>query len=444
MRISVWQLIGIAIPIIMLTLFFGRYDSVKERNDSKNYVKLAEGLMSGEVLVKQDQSDIRYWRAVRTPGYPALILLATGGLNADISNLLIMHLALAIVSVVFISLAMAPYCPTLLSGLVVSGALVQVREFFPLQMTEWAGINLVLIMFAMIVVSIRNPSLRNLVIVGLIASFAVLVRPAMAPLLLVAPCLIVYRRRLKFLEGVALMATLAPIILWMGINLYAIDSFTLAQLRGQNLLGIGSIIGHAEAEPGDSPELVKFIEDFNAKKQPIKGEEQAFVDDLDTNFNRLRFESNVNWVAHPLRHKTPLGLVVFDRDIMGVYGQRAIMANLGNYARYVLHGLKIYFKFGIPYIAILLLVFPLYGLYRSKALVASWAALAMFAIHLGHGVLVATNQAVFERFIVLTFYPYTATAVICFVCLLYAEGLPQRVLQFLPEPLRAVLMPGNS
>jgi hypothetical protein len=439
MNISIRKLVGIAVPVILMTVIFIQYDTVIERNDSGNYYQFAKGMMSGEILEKQEPTDIKYWRIVRTPGYPALILLATGGLKADISNLLALHLAFAIASVVLVSLAMAPYCPTMLTGLMVVASLVQAREFFPIQMTEWVGINIVFFMFAMIVACIRNPSLRNLVITALIASIGVLIRPALAPLLIVTPCLILYRRRLRFTEGLALSVTLAPVLLWMSINWYAIDSFTLAQLRGQNLLGIGSIIGHAEVKQGDSPELAAFIEDFSNKKTPSKGAEQAFMGDLDRNFNRLQFESNVAWVAYPMMREAGVGRVHFDKNFMEVYGLRAIRNNLGNYVRYVLHGLKIYFKYGIPYIAIGLLVIPLYGLYKQKALVASWAALAMFGIHLGHGLLVAGYQAVFERFIVLTFYPYSAAIAICFICLLFAEGVPQRVQSLFPAKLRAVL-----
>jgi hypothetical protein len=441
MKISIRQLVGIAIPVVLLTVFFAQYDTVTTRTDSSGYYEFAKEMMSGEVLEKKEPIEMKYWRVVRTPGYPALILLATGGLKADINNLLSLHLAFAIASVVLVSLAMAPYCPPMLAGLMVVASLVPIRGLFSIQLTEWVGINIVFFMFAMIVVCIRHPSLRNLVITALIASIGVLIRPALAPLLLVAPCLVLYRRRLRFTEGLALSATLVPLLLWMSINWYAMDSFTLAQLRGQNLLGIGSMLGHAEVAQDDSPELAAFIEDFNIKKTPSKGAEQAFMDDLDTNFHRLQFESNIAWVAYPMKLEAGIGIVQFDKNYMEVYGLRAIRSNLGNYVRYVLHGLKIYFKYGIPYIAIGLLLIPLYGLYKQKALIASWAALAMFGIHLGHGLLVAGYQAVFERFIVLTFYPYSAAIAICFICLLLAEGLPQRVQRLIPGPLRAVLSP---
>lgn len=439
MNFSIRQLVGIAVPVILMTVIFLQYDTVIERKDSANYYQFAKGMMSGEILERKEPTEIKYWRAVRTPGYPALILLATGGLTGDINNLLVVHLAFAIASVVMVSLAMAPYCPTILTGLMVAASLVQIREFFPVQMTEWVGINIVFFMFAMIVAGIRKPSLRNLVIIALIASIGVLIRPALAPLLIVGPALILYKRKLRLTEGLTVSATLLPLLLWMSINWYAIDSFTLAQLRGQNMLGIGSMLGHAEVRQGDSPELAAFIEGFTSKKTPSKGAEQAFMDDLDKNFNRLQFESNVYWVAYPMMREGGIGRINFDKNFMGVYGLRAIRSNLDNYLRYVLHGLKVYFKYGIPYIAIVLLAVPLYGIYKQKALVVSWATLAMFGIHLGHGLLVAGYQAVFERFIVLTFYPYSAAIAICFICLLFAEGVPQRVQSLLPAKLRTVL-----
>lgn len=440
MRISLPQWIGIAIPVLFLVAYFGNINEFKKHTDSGSYIKFAEMMISGEIFVKQDLPDILYFRAVRTPGYPTIILLATGGLKGDISNLLTAHLVLAVLSLVLASIALAPYCPTLISGSILAAALLQTSKFFSLMMTEWVGMNLTIMMFAAIVICIRNPSVRNLFFVGLLASLGVLIRPALAPLMLVLPCLILYRWRLNLKEAVLFASTTLPLLLWLTFNWIYIEDFTVAQLRGQNLLGIGSLVGHTEAKPSDSAEFKEFVAAFNAKKSPAVGAEDEYVNNLDTNFHKLAFESNIYWIAYTLR-KPEWGIIPFDREFMGVYGRRAIEQNFGNYLKYVTHSLKVYFGYGVPYIAIFILVIPLYGIFRRKSVVVSWAAIAMFGIHSVQGLLVAFFQAVGDRYIVLTFYPYVGAVLVCLFSLAYTTGLPQKLTALLPTPIRSIFEP---
>jgi len=441
MKYSVWTIGGLLIPVLILVAFFGRLDLREGNPDAGNYERFAGSMVSGEILELKPLEEVRYYRAVRTPGYPALIVLATGGLKGPVSNMLLLHLALAVFTTVFIALLLSPHCPTLLSGSLVAGIFLLLRDYYPMVMTEWVAVNAIFIMSGMVVVTLRKPSSLNLALIGLLASCAVLIRPALAPMLLVLPCLLLFRRDLSVGRLLLVPATAIPIVLWMLFNLHYIDSFTMAQLRGHNLLGIGSMIGHAESEPDDSPELKLFIEEFNAEKVPTLADEEAFVADWDKNFNRMQFEANIYWIAYPIMRKYQWGVIPFDRNIMGIYGQRVIAENPWRYLSYVLHGLKVYFSYaiGIPYVALLMLLIPLYALYSGTARFACWAALTAFGIYFVHAFIIAAFQAAFYRFIVITLYPFLALATICLISILIENGTLKKITDRLPAWCRPLL-----
>jgi len=209
----------------------------------------------------------------------------------------------------------------------------------------------------------------------------------------------------------------------------------MAQLSGLNVFGIGSQIGYAEAEPGDSEDLQAFIAAINAKKNPPQGTEDEFVADLDKNYNNLSFQNNVFVVAFPLRN-AEWGFVDFDREFLGVYGKRAIKNNTGNYIKYVMHGMQEFALYGIPYITLLMLAIPLAALYSHRRHVLAVSALLMFAVHFSHCLLTAALQSIFFRYLMLSFYPYACAVILCFCSLIFATDLYSSLVNRLPGNIR--------
>lgn len=429
-RISGAELVSLIIPLVLMLVLFGGYDQLDERPDSGSYLNFADAIISGEIFTTQDPSDLRFYRLARTPGYPLIVVVAKTLFPDETTGLLYLHLLFAALSIVFLSLALRAWCAPVMTGLIVVAAQILMKDYFFAVMTEWVVFNLLLVIFGMLIVSIRNSSLRNLFVLGLLASLTVLIRPTIAPALLVMPFLFLYRWKFHISEMLVLSLTVAPIVLWMTFNWYQLGSFSLSKLDGHLRYSVGSMIGYADEIPGDSDELKTFIREVNTKKVPAKGDEDEFVVNYDETYNMIRVQSNLFWVAYKLKDADK-GLLYFDSEILGVYGRRAISNNVDNYIEYVRHGMKVFLQQGSPYVAVYLLIIPLIGLARRKSLILCWSTLAMFAIHLLQGLLCAAYLFVFKRYAVLTLYPYLVSVAICLCGLIYAEGYPARLRKYL-------------
>jgi len=431
MKINAFQFIAAVIPALLLITLFSGYEQVQTRPDSGGYIAIAKTLVSGEIFEKIPLDKVRWDRAVRSPGYPALIVIGTLGDTANINNMLIVHLIIALFTTVFLSWVLRHYSPPLLTGLAVVFVEVMMRDYYIAVMTEFTGFNMLLVLFGMTVMALRNPTLRMLFFIGLLASMATLVRPALIVTMVLMPLLWLYRGKFKIADGLIALSAL-PVLLWMSFNLYTIEGFTLTQVRGLNYLGIGSQVGYAEEQPGDSDELKKFIKMMNELKKPPMGEEDEHINNLDESYKFILLNNSL-WVPYENRAQLNGGPVIYDRELYEPYGRRAILANLGNYAKYVIFGLTLFYAIWFPYAVFVMALIPLIGIYRQKNLLLSYGTLVMFAIHVIEGVLVSGYEAVWDRYIVLTFYPYAAAVIICAVGLVYAEGWHERITRLMPE-----------
>jgi hypothetical protein len=444
LKISTAQLIGMAIPAIALMVFFSSFDKIEKRPDSGGYITFANDIVSGEFFKKTDIDDVRWHRAIRTPGYPLIIVLATGGDTDNIDNMLIAHGVIGLLSLIFLSMTLRQYCPPVITGSVVALSQFFMRDYFSTVMTEFTVFNLLLVIFGLTVICIRTPSFAALFFLGLVASLAVLVRPAVIPVMALMPLMFLFYRGFNIGEGCLLAVSTLPVLIWMSFNLHTIDAFTLTQIRGLQLLGVGTQVGYAEEKPDDPEGLKIFIRMMNERKGPKMGEEDAYINSLDgatTKDYRFNFYNNSLWIPFEIRLKlgVPVSPISLDRNFYEPYGRRAITANFGNYVKYFIYGMTVFFSFGFPYAIFLFLVVPFWGIYRRKNLVLSYAALVMFAIHFGVGVLVSGIEAVYDRYVIATFYPYIVAILTCLFGLLYAEGLHQRILSRLPERVSIIV-----
>ena len=265
----------------------------KANPDSQGYVTLANAIISGEFFVRKDLADISWTRAVRTPGYPLFIAaVAAGDASVDAANIIWLHGIAGLASLVLLPLWLRPFSPPLLTVTAILLVQYLMRSYFSLVLTEWVAMNMALLLLGLFVLAWQQPRTRVLFALGLLAVFLVLVRPAMAPYLLLMPLVLAGRRILPApTHLLALLSTLVPLALWMAFNSYHIGSFSLAQLRGYQLFGVGTQVGFAEIRPEDSATLRQFIEDVNARKQPPMGTEVEHINNLD---ERSKFFYMVN------------------------------------------------------------------------------------------------------------------------------------------------------
>lgn len=433
-------IVSFALPVIIAVFLFGGQSTMGKRPDSGSYLNLADMIISGEIFEKKEISEVRWGRAVRTPGYSLFIVAAKVGLGNEQRGLYLIHLALGLFAIVFLSAKLRVFSPPIITGTIVVLVQFAMRKYFPTIMSEWIAFNLLLILFGLVVDGFRSPSTKILFAIGLLASFCVLIRPSLLPVMLLMPVLVVYRWRVTIAESSLLAITLLPLVLWMSFNFYHLGVFKLAENSGQTAFGVGSMVGHANIEPGDSEALKNFITVINEKKTPPKGAEDEFIANLDVNYSMFRLTSNLFWVAWILKPEDQ-GPIAFDREILKPYGRRALESSPGNYVRYVLHGLKITLNFGAPLLTVCLLVVPLFSLYRKKNHVLSWVALLMFAIHMGQAFICAAVLVVFDRYLIVTFYPYLASIMICLTGLLIAEGVLERIAGKLPSGIRGAVEP---
>ncbi|MGI9291691.1 MAG: hypothetical protein ACR2QG_10500 [Gammaproteobacteria bacterium] len=436
MNKNLFQIGAFALPALIMISFFLSFimyanqmeSGISIRPDSGNYILFAEQIISGEVFEKKPVEEIKFGRAIRTPGYPLLIAAFTfGDPEANIDNVLLAHLLIALCTLLFVSYQLRNLCPPLLTGLAVMVAQAQMSKPFGSVMTEFVAFNILLILLALTVKAIQKPDNGILFWIGLIGVIGVLVRPAMVVCLPIVPLLVLYRRRLSIRDSLILASALIPLTMWMGFNKYQLGAFTITQVSGLNAMGIGSQLGHAEVLPGDPPELVAFIEDMHTKKQPPKGKEDEHIANLNPDYKFLLLK-NTYWIS--METRAAVGTIPFDRDYLWHYGTRSINANLDNYARYVVYGLTLFFSFVFPGAAILMLIVPAYGILRKRALTLSYTAIVMFLVHSGSALLTSAYEAVWDRYVILTFYPFAVSIALCaFSLILTSQPVSKRLEQ---------------
>jgi len=89
-----------------------------------------------------------------------------------------------------------------------------------------------------------------------------------------------------------------------------------------------------------------------------------------------------------------------------------------------------------------MLAAPLVGLYKKQSLPLCYAALLMFVLHLGFAILTSAYEAVWDRYIVISFYPYLVLILVCAVNLLLQSGAVERSIAKLPVAIRNQLTIG--
>jgi len=431
--------LGILLPVAIMFSYFFSSGELLLLVDSDSYLDFSEGILSGDLFEKKELAEIDFGRAVRTPGYP--VMLAAGKLifgDYPVSAL-VLHGLIAALTLAFLALTLRPYLSTVITGMCILTAELLMHDFFYTVMTEWLTFHLILILFAMLIISIRKPSVRNIFLTGLLITFMVLVRPAMLPAYGVLPLLMLYGKELKIRSIVIVATSMLPLLLWMGFNQYHLGRFTIAALDGHSWIGVGALLGHAEAEPGDSPQLQYFITEFNKRKLPAVGEADGFVEAQDLVSMMFRFGHNLWAAARPVVEEMGMDPVTYDSEIYAVYGKRIIYAHPERYVAFVMQGMKIALSHISPFLIFGLLLIPAACIWRQKCLPVAYAAIALFFFHIVHELLVCMVQGVFARYVVITLYPYMLAVVLSGLSLVVTEVISAKPPESLPRWFRVLL-----
>jgi hypothetical protein len=206
-------------------------------------------------------------------------------------------------------------------------------------------------------------------------------------------------------RALVVIASLSPVLLWMGFNLHRLGSFTLTPFAGPNLFGVAALIGHATAQDGDDPELVRFIEEINRGKKPPPGERVA-LDEIrmpDYNFN-------IHELAEPLAKERGYHRTSFNRMLL-VYSLRSIRSHPRAYLEYAAHGLVEPLK-DLRLLFLPVGVIPVFWLVRGEHRGLAIATLALLALHLVHVLLCASIELMYPRYLLLTSSPLHGLSVV--------------------------------
>ena len=301
-----------------------------------------------------------------------------------------------------------------------AGVLWISRTGYHRPLTEWTATVLLLWIFAFCARYAQAPSRRRLLIIGLTASLCVLTRPALLPVLAL-PLTFAFvpwgstPHRARWVAAFSLI----PVLLWMGFNLYRLDSFTVTPFAGVNIFGAARIVSTASPSPADDPALAAFITHVN--RHPTYPKQRKGRRWRDTEEILKGIEGGVpiaqwwayNWNAHevalPYLAKRGTSPVETNRLMLG-YAGRVLRDNPWGYASFVLQGLQRLLEL-LPLLPSLLLL-PAWWLRAGRHRGLALAALALLLVDVMHVGLCALVELVINRYRWLTYFPLLGVAAI--------------------------------
>lgn len=382
-------------------------------NDSHQYFAFARAIASGDLFALRG-AEVPESLAIRTPGFPLVILAGALFTDEMLDGYRLSHPVTAAATTLGVPLLLAPLCATWLSAPAVAGVLWISKTGYHRPLTEWTAANLLLWIFAFCARYAHAPTRRRLLILGFAACFCVLTRPALLPVLAL-PVLFAFLPWGSTPHRAPLIAafSLLPLVMWMGFNLYRLDSFTLTPFGGFNVFGAARIVGNASPASDDDPRLAAFIEHINAHqtypelragRQIKPGIEGGVPLSLWQAYNW-----NIHSVALPYLRAQRVDIVEANRLMLG-YATRVLRADPWGYAGFVLQGLRRLLEL-LPLIPSLLLL-PAWWLIKGRHRGLALAALALLLVDVAHVGLCALVELVINRYRWLSLFPLLGVAAI--------------------------------
>lgn len=385
--------------------------------DSRQYLTFAEAIATGELFRVEPGRPVPQHLVMRMPGYPALLAFAAALVPGDAATrITVLHGAIGLATLVGVPLLVRAWCPVAVTAPALLFVLWRMRVYFGWAITEWTSLNLLLFLFAASVRYWSRPSTAGLFGLGALAAALILVRPAMAVVGLVPAAAALAGVRAVGLRVLpAVVGPFVPVLLWMAFNVHRLGTFALTPSLGHNLFGVASMVGHAEAAPGDDEDLRLLIEEVNRGKQPPPGRRLAIGSAGRAPFaweiERLAgvYRRNVHRVAEDSVRRHGWDMVRYNAMLLE-YSLRAIRRDPRAYLDYVLFGLRS-LRSVVP-LLLPALVVPAVWLWRGTHRGLAIATLSMLVIHLLHTLLCAMVEVVLPRYYRLTWFPLVAASIV--------------------------------
>lgn len=255
---------------------------------------------------------------------------------------------------------------------------------------------------------------------GLLSAFLILTRPALIVLVPIPFLLILIQVRKYWAQNIAIaIAAFFPVMLWMTFNLWRVGSFTLTTFDGYSLFGVGSLVGFAETEAADPPDLASFILEVNEKKSPKKGEERGFVERDKQPYDSDMYNKNIYRIGLGTEVGQKVGTPRLN-EIMKIYALRALKNHFRNYALYFWREVIEFWKNG-KWIMIISITGILSCLLEKKLLPLALTVGMMLVVHLAHSFLCSATNMIIIRLHNLTFVPLSAMTALLMVAYLYSS-----------------------
>jgi hypothetical protein len=203
--------------------------------------------------------------AMRPPLYPLLLGLAhrIPGMSSD-EALVLLHLLIGGCILALTPWLLRKLLPPPLCACATGIALLSAKQVAYGEMSEWLAMSLVFACFVSYVLWRMRPTCAGCARTIALLSLSILTRSALMPLLCLAPCMVLQSnmgRRLSTVGGV--MIGLLPLAAWATVHLARLDSWSLGNYEGLNLLATARSLGTIPSSPHDPTETTAFITYLN-------------------------------------------------------------------------------------------------------------------------------------------------------------------------------------
>lgn len=222
--------------------------------DTDQYRAMSASLLDGSFLDAVDLKKATHLATImRPPLFPLLLAAASivPGL-APSEALIALHLCLAVAILVASPILLRAIIPPPLTAMACGFALLSAKQIFWGEMSEWLAMSCLLTSTALYVLWLTTKSATSAFATSFLISLAILTRSALIPWLFLPIILFAQAPRVaRFTTGIAILTGVLPLVLWGGIQVHRLGSFTLGAYEGLNVLATARSLGDIPLNASD-------------------------------------------------------------------------------------------------------------------------------------------------------------------------------------------------
>ncbi len=331
---------------------------------------------------------------MRPPGYPLVLAAAQILVPEDLQNgLMAAHSILFCICLFLFSTLISKQLSPWLAGLIVAPSTLRMLDFFHSNTGEWTVFCLLLVLIGSVgTISAPSPRRIHFLILGTCVAALALTKPVyvfLIPLGLLWILLSTHRKAaLYFCAG------LLPLVAWVAINKYRIDSYSLGLQGGYAFFHASSLLGDAPVSDTDSHQLRSCILFLNANRAKVPDEFIARAGD----FFGPGIPNNQGAMALKLSSELSLNWPEID-GCMKTYSLRSIRAHFLHYVQHLSAGALIFRYSLIEFLLIGVLIWQVKAPWSQFMRSIGTAALL---IHFSHISVIIMSQVVLPRYYIMT------------------------------------------